>query len=535
MSENSITMNFDNSFVRELTGDPELENRRRQVMGACYSRVQPTPVSNPKALIWSDEMVQRLGIDLESWGLETFSQVFSGNQLLPGMDPVATCYGGYQFGSWAGQLGDGRAISLGEVVAGAERWEIQLKGSGPTPYSRMGDGRAVMRSSIREFLCSEAMHALGVPTTRALSLVATGDQILRDMFYDGNAAYEPGAIVCRAAPSFLRFGHFEILSAQKDKALLKRLADYAISTHFPELGSVDDEGIYLKWFQEVCRRTADMIVHWTRVGFVHGVMNTDNMSVLGLTIDYGPYGWLEAYDTSWTPNTTDAGQRRYSFGNQAQMAMWNLARFAESLTPLVTDTKKLEEAILGEYGDRFTTTHKEMALRKIGITNVREEEDDALLEGLGKCLRLVQTDMTLFYRRLAEIKVGQVEVQSLTEADIMKPLEDAWYQPEGISAEHRKKIAGWLQRYMKRLTEEKRTDAERKALMNETNPKYVMRNYLAQLAIEKLENGDESVLHELMEVMKRPYDEQPSFERFAEKMPEWARHKAGCSMLSCSS
>jgi serine/tyrosine/threonine adenylyltransferase len=535
MSENLIQMNFDNSFVRELKGDPERENRRRQVMGACYSHVEPTPVSNPKALIWSDDMMERLGIDLEAWGIDTFSKVFSGNQLLPGMTPVASCYGGYQFGSWAGQLGDGRAISLGEVVESDTRWEVQLKGAGPTPYSRMGDGRAVVRSSVREFLCSEAMHALGVPTTRALSLVATGDQVLRDMFYDGNAAYEAGAIVCRAAPSFLRFGHFEILAAQKDKDLLKRLVDYTISTHFPELGAVGEEETYLKWFQEVCRRTADMIVHWTRVGFVHGVMNTDNMSVLGLTIDYGPYGWLEVYDGSWTPNTTDAGQRRYSFGNQAQIAMWNLARFAESLTSLITDTKKLEASILSEYGDRFTTTHKEMALLKIGITDVRAEEDDALLEGLGKCLRLVETDMTWFYRKLADVCVEQVEIDKLTSSELMQPLKEAWFQPNDISSEHQEIISQWLRLYMKRLAEEKRSDAERKALMNRTNPKYVMRNYLAQLAIEALEAGDSSVLHELMEVMKQPYAEQPDFERFAEKMPNWARDKAGCSMLSCSS
>lgn len=535
MSETSIKMNFDNSFVRELPADPEPENRRREVLGACYSHVKPTPVSNPQALIWSDDMAKRLGIDVDAWGLEAFSQVFSGNRALPGMTPVASCYGGYQFGSWAGQLGDGRAISLGEVLEAGERWEIQLKGAGPTPYSRMGDGRAVMRSSIREFLCSEAMHALGVPTTRALSLVSTGDQILRDMFYDGNAAYEPGAIVCRAAPSFIRFGHFEIVSNQKDKELLKRLVDYTISTHFPELGSVDEEGTYLKWFQEVCRRTADMIVHWTRVGFVHGVMNTDNMSVLGLTIDYGPYGWLEVYDASWTPNTTDAGQRRYSFGNQAQIAMWNLARFAESLTSLITDSKALEEAILSDYGDRFTTTHKEMALRKIGITDVRLEEDDELLEGLGKCLRLVETDMTLFYRALADIGVDGVEPESLADAELVASLKSAWYQPEDIPDEHQATLAQWLRLYLNRVGEESRSDAERKALMNRTNPKYVMRNYLAQLAIERLEAGDPSVLHELMEVMKTPYDEQPDFERYAEKRPEWARHKAGCSMLSCSS
>jgi len=526
---------FDNAFLRALPADSVAENHRRQVLGACYSRVSPTPVNAPSTVIWSQDMAEILGLDVASWGADAFAEVFSGNRLLEGMDPSASCYGGYQFGNWAGQLGDGRAISLGEVIAGSSRWELQLKGAGPTPYSRMGDGRAVMRSSIREFLCSEAMNALGVPTTRALSLVSTGEQVLRDMFYDGNADYEAGAVVCRAAPSFIRFGHFEILAAQKQTELLKRLADYTISNHFPELGSVKESGIYLKWFQEVCRRTADMIVHWTRVGFVHGVMNTDNMSVLGLTIDYGPYGWLEVYDGSWTPNTTDAGQKRYCFGNQAQIAMWNLARFAEALMPLIGDSESLEAAVLSCYGDRFTKNHREMALLKIGIEKSRGEEDDTLLEGLGQCLRVVETDMTLFYRKLADIRVENVSIDEMSHDEKMKPLMAAWYNPEAMGSDDIETISNWLGRYMARVREEPQSDSARKQSMNLVNPKYVMRNYLAQLAIEAVDNGDPSTLHELMKVMLRPYDEQPEFEKYAEKRPEWARHKAGCSMLSCSS
>ncbi len=284
------TLTFDNSFTHELPADPETENYRRQVKRACYSRVQPEKVSQPQLVSYAREMAEEL--DLASDVCETvdFTQVFSGNRLLEGMDCYATCYGGHQFGNWAGQLGDGRAINLGEIVnQHGERWTLQLKGAGPTPYARMADGFAVLRSSVREFLCSEAMHHLGIPTTRALSLVTTGEQVVRDMFYDGNPRPEPGAVVCRVAQSFTRFGSFEIFTARGEADVLKQLIDYTIRTDFPHLGEPSPE-VYLAWFEEVCRRTAEMITHWMSVGFVHGVMNTDNMSILGLTIDYGPYG-----------------------------------------------------------------------------------------------------------------------------------------------------------------------------------------------------------------------------------------------------
>ncbi len=309
-------MNFDNSFFDGLPADPVAENTRRQVERACYSAVAPTPVAAPRLFALSEEVAELIG--LEERDPQRLAEVFSGNRRLPGMQTYAACYGGHQFGNWAGQLGDGRAISLGEVRHEGLRSELQLKGAGPTPYSRSADGRAVMRSSVREFLCSEAMHHLGVPTTRALSLVGTGEQVVRDMFYDGNAAPEPGAIVCRVAPSFIRFGSFEVHTWRRDHATLKALADYTITTHFPHLGAPGPE-VYAAWVAEVSERTAKMIVEWMRVGFVHGVMNTDNMSVLGLTIDYGPYGWLEPFEPGWTPNTTDAQGRRYRFGNQPQI------------------------------------------------------------------------------------------------------------------------------------------------------------------------------------------------------------------------
>jgi uncharacterized protein YdiU (UPF0061 family) len=257
------------------------------------------------------------------------------------------CYGGHQFGQWAGQLGDGRAISLAEVDQSApgQRWELQLKGAGPTPYSRRADGRAVLRSSLREFLCSEAMHHLGIPTTRALSLVTTGEPVVRDMFYDGHPQDEPGAIVCRVAPSFVRLGNFELFASRSEVETLRRLADYVMATHFPELGPPSSAESYAAWFAEVCRRTAIMIAHWMRVGFVHGVMNTDNLSILGLTIDYGPYGWLEPYDPVWTPNTTDAGGRRYCYANQPRIGLWNLSQFGHALRPLLETAEGIEQGL----------------------------------------------------------------------------------------------------------------------------------------------------------------------------------------------
>src|SRR5260221_11569350 len=294
----------DNAFVRDLPADPDPDPRRRQVHGALFSLVRPTPVAAPRVIAWSREMAATLGISEADIASPEFAQVFGGNALLEGMEPYAANYGGHQFGNWAGQLGDGRAITLGETVnAKGERWELQLKGAGPTPYSRTADGRAVLRSSIREFLCSEAMHHLGVPTTRALCLVATGEEVERDMFYDGNPKLEPGAIVCRVAPSFIRFGNFELPASRGETALLTQLIDFTIARDFPGLaaGGLEGEALRGEWFAQVCERTARMVADWMRVGFVHGVMNTDNMSILGLTIDYGPYGWVDNFDLEWTP------------------------------------------------------------------------------------------------------------------------------------------------------------------------------------------------------------------------------------------
>ena len=519
-------LRFDNRFARALPADPEPRNFRREVT-ACYSAVGPTPAPSPRLVGWSAEAATLLGMPAEVDPTGPFADVFAGNRLLPGMEPIATCYGGHQFGNWAGQLGDGRAISLGEAVNEAgERWTLQLKGAGPTPYSRTADGLAVLRSSLREFVCSEAMFHLGVPTTRALSLALTGDSVVRDILYDGHPAAEPGAVVCRMAPSFTRFGHFEILAARGDTELLRRLLDFTIAVDFPELRQEGDaKRRYLAWFAEVAARTATMIVHWMRVGFVHGVMNTDNMSVLGLTIDYGPYGWLEDYDPNWTPNTTDAAGRRYRFGQQPAIAQWNLLQLANALYPAIGDAAPLRDVLEG-FATQYQREAAATTAAKLGLPRFRREHDAALCDELFALLGAVETDMTLFFRGLAAVD---------PEAPSLAPLLDAYYAPAALSPAVRERTTAWLSAYAARLRHEGEPDRARVARMNSCNPLFVPRNYLAQLAIDQVEAGEYSMLREWMDVLRRPYQQQPGRERYAAKRPEWARHRAGCSMLSCSS
>ncbi len=523
-------LNFDNAFTRELPADPDGSNAVRQVHRACYSRVRPKPVAAPQLVAYAAEVAELLDLEPDACETEEFAQVFAGNRLLTDMDPYACCYGGHQFGNWAGQLGDGRAINLGEIVnRRGQRWVLQLKGSGLTPYSRRGDGLAVLRSSVREFLCSEAMFHLGVPTTRALSVLLTGEQVIRDMFYDGHPQFEPGAVVCRVAPSFTRFGSFEIFTSRDDIDTLRQLLDYTICTDFPHLGEPSPD-VYLQWFEEVCRSTAEMIVHWMRVGFVHGVMNTDNMSVLGLTIDYGPYGWLDDYDPDWTPNTTDAANRRYRFGNQPQIALWNLAQLANAIYPLIEQAAPLETA-LQLYGDCYRQGWQAMMAQKLGLKTFDPATDLLLMTELDRVLRLTETDMTIFYRRLADLAPGEGQ----DDDSLLAPLREAYYRPEGLTGPEKRQICDWLLAYLQRVAQDGLSVEARRLRMNAVNPKYVLRNYLAQLAIDKAEAGDYSLVKELLEVMRHPYAEQPGKEEFAQRRPEWARHRAGCSMLSCSS
>mgnify|MGYP000120109591 FL=1 len=524
-------LNFDNRFIQELPADKTTGHTpRRQVEEACYSLVSPTSVSSPKLVAHAQEVAELFDLSETDCLSDYFTQVFSGSQKAKGMEPYAMCYGGHQFGHWAGQLGDGRAINLGEVInQKGQRWALQLKGAGLTPYSRTADGLAVLRSSVREFLCSEAMFHLGVPTTRALSLVTTGEQVVRDMFYDGNPRAELGAVVCRVAPSFVRFGSFEIHSARQNIELLRELVDYTIRTDFPHLGEPSTD-VYQAWFHEVCAKTAEMIVHWQRVGFVHGVMNTDNMSILGLTIDYGPYGWLDNYDPDWTPNTTDREHRRYRFGNQPQIAAWNLTQLANAIYPLIEQVEPLQEG-LNIYSKTFIEGYQEMMAEKLGLQVYDAQTDKALIDDLVKVLVLAETDMTIFYRLLADISTET----ELSDTGLLIQLSAAYYQPEQLTEAVKTEIIAWLRRYVARVQQDKSDDSSRKLAMNAVNPKYVLRNYLAQLAIDKAEQGDQSMVQELLEVLRHPYDEQPEHQAWAEKRPDWARTKAGCSMLSCSS
>ena len=516
-----MNIQLTNFFTDQLPADPNLENTRREVLEAVYSFVRPIKTSNPTLLHVSDEIQQILGFSNEDIQSKEFLEFVTGNSVLKNSKPFAMCYAGHQFGNWAGQLGDGRAINLGEI----KDWAVQLKGSGPTPYSRTADGLAVLRSSVREYLCSEAMHHLGVPSTRALSLSLTGDQVLRDVMYNGNPAHEKGAIVSRVAKSFLRFGNFEIFSSRNDIKNLKILTDYTIKSHFSHLGKPSKE-VYLQFFQEITNKTLEMIIHWQRVGFVHGVMNTDNMSILGLTIDYGPYGWLEGFDFGWTPNTTDKQHKRYRYGNQPTIGLWNLYQLANALYPLIEEAAPLEKILEG-YKSNFEKKSQDMMRAKLGLTSAKQT-DINIIQSLENNLQATETDMTIFFRTLSSFKKNQPEKG-------VELIQDAFYTPDTIKGNVLNNWKQWFDDYAKRLEDETTSADERQKQMNKINPKYVLRNYMAQLAIDKADKGDVSLLEELYLMLKEPYLEQPKFEHWFAKRPEWARHKVGCSMLSCSS
>lgn len=521
-----MKLHIKNNFTSELPADLDLENTPRQVEQACFSYVAPVKPSNPELIHASAEMANTIGLNEEDVASTAFLNTFSGTTIYPETEPYALCYAGHQFGNWAGQLGDGRAINLTEVLHNNESYTLQLKGAGPTPYSRNADGFAVLRSSIREYLCAEAMHYLGVPTTRSLSLILSGDPVLRDVLYNGNPAYEKGAIVARVAPSFIRFGSFEIFAAREDHENLKLLADYTIKHHFSH---IQKEGIekYLAFFQEVTQTTLNMIVNWQRVGFVHGVMNTDNMSIHGITIDYGPYGWLEDYNPGWTPNTTDRQHKRYRYGNQPEMALWNLYQLANALYPLIQDAKPLE-AILEAFSTNYEKEYLKMMQNKMGL-QIKKEEDVVLIHSLVELLQLVETDMTIFFRNLSDV------TKVATSIAAFNTVKAAFYNEKDLDETILSELYDWFEKYSIRINEEVISDLTRKEQMDKVNPKYVLRNYMAQLCIDDADKGDYGLLNELFEMLKKPYDEQPNFQKWFAKRPDWARDKVGCSMLSCSS
>lgn len=509
---------FKKDFISTFEGDDSGDRTPRQTPGKLYSKAAPTPVHAPELLAWSSEMEGELEMDPPT-GEDV--EILAGNKLTESMEPFAACYAGHQFGNWAGQLGDGRAITLGEWSSKNGIFELQLKGAGPTAYSRHADGRAVLRSSVREYLMSEAMHHLGIPTTRALALVSTGDKVLRDMFYNGNPEYEPGAIVTRVAPSFLRFGNFELLAAQRETEKLRQLVNWTIDRYYPHLTESDK---VLSWFKEVVKKTSFLMSEWQRVGFVHGVMNTDNMSILGLTIDYGPFSFLDNYDHSFTPNTTDLPGRRYAFGNQPSIGYWNLGRLANAISLLFEDTEELEEA-LASYEKNFWDQYYGMMGRKLGLDKVGKEEKE-LISRFEKVLSGIQPDMTIFYRLLAELpsEPGFEKIPQHFEASFYRDLK----------IEEQELLINLMTDYSKRLKRNEISPEVSRNIMNKSNPRIILRNYLLHEAIEELEKGGNKLFLRLQEAMKNPYSDE-GFEDLVQKRPAWAETKAGCSMLSCSS
>lgn len=497
-------MDWETRFLQSTPGEVIVNSKPREVVQSCWVGAEPEKHANVSLLGWTDSVAAMFGIQ------KTRHLEFAGQKIVNGMQPFAHCYGGHQFGQWAGQLGDGRAISIGEGKNQSGVYhEFQLKGSGLTAFSRRGDGKAVLRSSIREFLCSEAMHALGVPTTRALSLHLTGQKVMRDMFYDGNPIMEPGAIICRVAPSFIRFGSFQIHTSRGDFETLESLVDYTISEHFSHIK--DEKNRISMWLDEIIDTTVEMVIDWMRVGFVHGVMNTDNMSIHGHTIDYGPYGWIEDFDPNWTPNTTDASTLRYRFGHQPRIALWNIARLLEAISPLVEDRSMLQEKI-NDAQEKMALSHEKMWVNKLGL----KQYDEELVLELVELMYQDKADMTMFFRLLSSLSKPELH-----------QLEPAFYN---VQTSNHVNWNIWLNKYLSNTYDENR------AKMNLINPKYVLRNWMAQLAIDDAEKEDYAKIELLTNLLKDPYGENHDFEKdWFRRRPEWALNRPGCSMLSCSS
>jgi serine/tyrosine/threonine adenylyltransferase len=470
---------------------------------AFYSRVAPTPFETTAKLIhFNTQAAALLGLDPAVQHDPQFVEAFSGNRALTGADPIAMLYAGHQFGHYVPQLGDGRAILLGEITnPRGEKWEIQLKGSGQTPYSRGSDGRAVLRSSIREYLCSEAMHGLGIPTTRGLCLIGSADEVHRERI-------ETGAMLTRLAPSHVRFGSFEVFYYRDQHEHVRTLADYVIAQHYPELAGQPDR--HLRFLQTVIERTARLLAQWQAVGFAHGVMNTDNMSILGLTLDYGPYGFMEAYDPGFICNHSDH-HGRYAFDQQPQIGLFNLSCLAQALLPLLEI--EAAKAALETYQAFFIEHYHQLMAQKLGFAQP-DETVVHLLDELLAQMHASRTDYTLLFRAL-----GAVARDSNEGA----PLRDRFVD--------RERFDRWLDGYRAHLRASARDDAVRRPAMLATNPKYVLRNYLAQVAIEKAEQGDYSEIERLLTVLRAPFEEHPQLAHYAEPPPEWADN----IQVSCSS
>lgn len=473
--------------------------RWRDELPDYYTALMPTPLSNAR-LIWRNgPLAESLGVPEALFHSESGAGVWGGETLLPGMSPLAQVYSGHQFGVWAGQLGDGRGILLGEQqLADGSTRDWHLKGAGLTPYSRMGDGRAVLRSTIRESLASEAMHYLGIPTTRALSIVTSDTPVMRE-------TREQGAMLMRIAESHVRFGHFEHFYYRRQPEKVRELADFVIRHHWPHLQEEPDR--YVAWFRDVVRRTAVMIARWQAVGFAHGVMNTDNMSILGLTMDYGPYGFLDDYNPAFICNHSDY-QGRYSFENQPVVAQWNLQRLAQSLSPFI-DVDALNGA-LDEYQTALLTEYGSLMRSKLGLF-VPQEGDNEILNTLFALMAREGSDYTRTFRMLSH-----TEQQS---AD--SPLRDEFIDRGAFDS--------WFATYRQRLQQEGIDDAQRQQQMQGVNPAVVLRNWLAQRAIDAAEQGDMAELERLHEILRQPFSDRS--DDYARRPPDWGKRLE----VSCSS
>ena len=507
--------NINQNFTQKFPGDFSENTMQRQTPEVLFCFIKPAEFQNTKLIDFNENLSVEIGLG----ALENDKDFLVAQNLPSNVRTYATAYAGHQFGNWAGQLGDGRAIYAGEIINENHQTEIQWKGAGATPYSRHADGRAVLRSSIREYLMSEAMFHLGIPTTRALSITKTGEDVVRDMQYSGNPQKEQGAVVVRTAESFLRFGHFELLSARNQTDLLKQLADYTIENFYPEVNSEKNHNKYLDWFQAVCDRTLKMIIDWYRVGFVHGVMNTDNMSILGLTIDYGPFSMMDGYDLEFTPNTTDLPGKRYAFGKQGQISHWNLATLANAIFPLVNDADALEK-ILDNYGKKFWTDHDKMLANKFGLDEVLPE-DERFFTDWQQLMQDLNLDYTLFFQSLEKV-VLDIKIDDFSNSFYRK-----------LSESELSRLSNFIEKYQKRKLKNKISETESLELMSKTNPKFILRNYLLFEAIQDAEQDNYERFFELKEALENPYENR--FPQFNQKRPSKYDNQTGCSQLSCSS
>ena len=480
-------LNFDNTFAR--------------LPKSFFSAVAPSPLDNPKLVAFNPAAAQLLDLSDSIDIRRQITQVCCGHANLPGSEPIASVYSGHQFGSYVPQLGDGRSLLLGEVRnAQGEKWDLHLKGGGTTPYSRFGDGRAVLRSCIREYLASEALHYLGIPTTRALCLVTSDTPVYRE-------TTESGSTLLRLAQSHVRFGHFEYFFYTKRYEDLKTLADYTIRQSFPHLSELNDR--YIRFFEAVVLSTAKLIAQWQAVGFAHGVMNTDNMSIIGDTLDYGPYGFMDDFNWHYICNHSDR-EGRYAFGQQPEIAYWNCGRLAQALMPLIDDVESLQ-SVLDIYPQTYSQTYQQLMIQKLGLTS-EEKKDTSLLQELLQLMHKSQCDYTRFFRTLSDFKPEEGS----------KPLQQL--------VEH-KDLSSWLALYSQRLERNSLPSSERSIQMKQVNPKFILRNYLAQQAIDQAEQGDYSEIDQLMKVLCAPFDEHPELEHYAAATPDWGKQLE----VSCSS